>query len=186
MYKNILLLVLFVSLSHAQQNPPPPCGLKGLPENVPCWDEKSGKIIHTESANPVPSTPLTERQKALLNGTAPEPKPVEIPKFKVPKNKPSEERQQVHFPNAPQQVPEPAPVYVKPPVQETDPNVERQGQNYQTGYTIGRGLGAAIYNARLKHAINKACFDRGAEGWRLPSGQIIKCSDWKMAHPNHR
>lgn len=173
-------------LAHAQQNPPPPppCGEKGVPDNVPCYDSKSGKVIHTESPTRVPSTPLTDKQKAVLNGTTPEPKPVETPKFEVPKTEPVKDEQQVHFPNTPQNT-DPTPTATSPQSQETNPSAAQQRRDYQAGYTLGQGLGNAIYNARLRHAISKAC-NKGAEGWRLPSGQVIMCSDWKRAHPNRR
>jgi len=36
------------------QTVPPPCGEKGVPDNVPCYDAKSGKVIHTETPANVP------------------------------------------------------------------------------------------------------------------------------------
>jgi hypothetical protein len=51
------------------------------------------------------------------------------------------------------------------------------------GAAIGNSIRTAIYNRRLKNAINKACFKEHAEGWRLPSGGVVSCADWMRAFP---
>jgi hypothetical protein len=63
------------------------------------------------------------------------------------------------------------------------PSQQAQTDSYQTGYAIGQALGGAIYQARLRHAINRACFDQHSEGWQLPNGNIIRCEDWMDAYP---
>jgi len=66
---------------------------------------------------------------------------------------------------------------------ESQPSQQAQTDSYQAGYAIGQALGGAIYQARLRHAINKACFDQNSQGWRLPNGQTIYCKDWMNAYP---
>ncbi len=53
----------------------------------------------------------------------------------------------------------------------------------QIGHAAGTLLGSTIYQARLKRAINKACFDQHFDYWRFPNGQTITCADWMRAHP---
>ena len=69
------------------------------------------------------------------------------------------------------------------------PSQQTQTDNYQAGYAtgeaIGQALGNAIYQARLRNAINKACFDQHSQGWRLPNGNVIRCTDWMNAHPRN-
>jgi len=59
-----------------------------------------------------------------------------------------------------------------------------QGSNYEAGYAVGQALGNGILTLRLEHAINKACFNEHAEGWRLPSGTTILCTNWSAVHPH--
>lgn len=54
----------------------PPVGGKSVPDNVTCYDVKTGKVLHTE-ATVLPTQPLTDEQKAVLNGNAPVLKPVD-------------------------------------------------------------------------------------------------------------
>src|SRR6266404_9161901 len=54
---------------------------------------------------------------------------------------------------------------------------------YDDGRVVGAAIGSAMYQARLKHAINKACFDQGSQGWTLPNGATIYCGDWSRANP---
>lgn len=56
-------------------------------------------------------------------------------------------------------------------------------KEFEAGQVVGAALGNAIYVARLRHAISKACFDKHAEGWKLPNGQVISCQAWMDAHP---
>lgn len=59
-----------------------------------------------------------------------------------------------------------------------------QGGDYQAGYAIGQAFGNGILNLRIEHAINKACFNDHAEGWRLPNGTTILCTNWSAVHPH--
>ena len=53
--KKFVIAIWFLSAVPAfGQSVPPPCGQKGVPDNVPCYDAKSGKVIHTESPPFVP------------------------------------------------------------------------------------------------------------------------------------
>lgn len=72
----------------------------------------------------------------------------------------------------------------------TQPEPSQQTQTdstYQAGYAIGQALGGllnrAIYQARLRRAINKACFDQHFDFWQWQNGDKILCKDWMNAHP---
>ncbi len=69
--------------------------------------------------------------------------------------------------------------------QQTDDQRQQdtQQQNYAAGYALGQAMGGVISQIRLRRAINKACFDRRAEGWQLPNGALIRCTDWSKANP---
>src|SRR5260370_3772768 len=59
-----------------------------------------------------------------------------------------------------------------------------QASDYQSGYVFGQALGNGILNLRIRHAINKACFDQHAQAWRLPDGTVILCTNWSEANPH--
>jgi hypothetical protein len=203
MRKAILLMVpmiLTTALALAQQGPPPgypsgapwppvlPCGSQGVPDNVACVDH--GKIVNTKSPSFTPHQDWTPEQKAIWNGTYPQPTPVKIPKFK-PTPLPPIQKTEIHFPSSPtpQQGEEESEQHIietpPAPSSNTDVYAEQQREYYESGQAIGAALGRMIYAARLRHAINKACFDQGAEGWKFEDGHTIACSDRKVTHPRH-
>jgi hypothetical protein len=59
-----------------------------------------------------------------------------------------------------------------------------RASDYQAGYAVGQALGNGILTLRLEHAINGACFNKHAEGWRLPDGSTILCTNWSAVHPH--
>ena len=192
----ILLLILPVP-AWTQQSPPPPapCGEKGVPYTVPCYDVKSGKLLHTNSPPFVPSEPLTEHQKAILNGTAPNPQPPATPA-------PGSLSPQPPASKAPGVTTTSTPVFQPRPETTTDvPGTtsrhDRESEDAEwariraekqreaqagavLGSAIGLGIGNAIYNRRLKHEIDKACFEKHVKAWRLPEGDVIDCSVWQL------
>jgi hypothetical protein len=160
---------------------PPPCGLKGLPDNALCFDLKTGKFLHTNQPPFIPSTPLPELPPT-------DNKPTTIQPYKVAPSIPTTSPPKIEsIRSAPKET---APT----PVVQPDTNPNREGlsdagiqqekqEEYAAGEVLGNAIGGVIYAARLRHTINKACFDRGAKGWRLPNGRTISCQNWEVLHP---
>jgi hypothetical protein len=189
-------LLLFAIAAHAQQGPPPgypkdapwpppppPCGEKGVPANAVCDDH--GKLRNTQSPVFTPHQDLSEEQKAVLNGTAPQPKNPEIPKSQPPPPPPVT-KSEVPAINVPPPTANTPPAVYTPPTNsdaESRRIQEQRQRQYQAGYSAGQGIGNLANVAILKHRINKACFDKHAYSWRFPNGATIRCSDWMAAHP---
>ena len=166
-------LLTCAALAQAQQQGPPPgypkdapwpplCGDKETPNNVPCFDTKSGKPIHTDSPNFVPSQPLTDQQRALLNGTQSEPIDVQkIFKDAAPattSTRPPEKAQGASgfpgfgFPPV-TTPPDPEPVYRRSQASDDQAQkkiADEKRQEYQSGQVIGSALGNAFSNAIWK------------------------------------
>lgn len=76
----LLALTLAVVAAKAQDAPPVvPCGL-GQADNIPCYDTKAGKVIHTESQMALPHQDLTNPLPSANTSVA----PVTVPKIEVP------------------------------------------------------------------------------------------------------
>ena len=187
-----LLLPLLVAAAWGQgpPSPPPPapCGQKGVPDNVPCYDVKSGKLLHTASPNYVPSQPLTDEQKAALNGPAPTPEPIETEKTQKehgPRNIPNPStNQQPAFGlppgSAAQEQTTPASVDARGGITDDQEwkkiQVEKQ-REYEAGYALGQGIGAAVLDRLTLHSITKTC-KKGAGKVRLANGGVVDCVRW--------
>jgi hypothetical protein len=74
--KFLIVISLLSAVSALAQTVPPPCGEKGVPDNVPCYDAKSGNVIHTQSPGFVPHQDLQP-----LPPPAP---PIVVPKPQAP------------------------------------------------------------------------------------------------------
>jgi hypothetical protein len=187
LFCSVIAATCLAAVGYGQTAAPPilPCAVVGQSSNVPCLNPATGKVQASapNTAPPVPGmiNPLTLPALPVT--------PIVIPKF------------QPYVPPKPVQgIVVGAPPWGQPQEPEVQQNVtvqqnievntndvytEQMRENYQAGQQVGTALGGLIYNRRLRHAINKACFDRGAKGWRLPSGRVIMCSDWMAAHPRH-
>lgn len=187
-----LLLPLLVAAAWGQSPPPPPppppCGEKGVPDNVPCYDVKSGKLLHTASPINVPSQPLTKEQKAVLNGPAPTPEPIETEetqKSMVPRNIPNPSTNQqpaLGLPpgsTAQEQTP-PASVDTRGRItddQEWKKTQVQKQREYEAGYALGQAIGAAVQDRLTLHSITKTC-KKGAGKVRLANGGVVDCVRW--------
>jgi hypothetical protein len=60
------------------QTVPPPCGEKGVPDNVPCYDAKSGKVIHTNTPGFVPHQEINPLPPSAEPVTAPTVAPAKV------------------------------------------------------------------------------------------------------------
>jgi hypothetical protein len=155
----------------------------------PATPEKQYEILCVANPNPpdwcktkqqVPFKPLTAEQKALLNGTKPEPV---VPPAQKPYQPPT-------VTPAPTWT---APAAVTPATRTIDAdapetprvdNTQQRQQAYETGQAMGNVAGALIGNAirkhQLKNQINKWCEQHpGAEhGWHNSNGQAVTCDVW--------
>jgi hypothetical protein len=193
-----LLIVAAVpacSQSSSVSPPPLPCGAKGIPDNAPCL--KDGKLINTSTPNPVPHTPLTEEQKAVLEGTAPQPQPIDP--AKVSKDSAAQKTAQssgystpLPLTNLQQQVEE-----QNKQNEELDRENEQrqqqirqqqaqqaaqQQQARQAGQQLGAASGNLMITLIIRHRINTFCSKNPGGWWNLSNGTRVHCSDWNAAH----
>jgi hypothetical protein len=149
---------------------------------------KSGKLLHTASPNYVPSQPLTKEQKAALNGPAPTPEPVETEKTQkstTPRNIPNPStNQQPAFGLPPgstaQEQTTPASVDARGGITDDQEwkkiQVQKQ-REYEAGYALGQGIGAAVLDRLTLHSITKTC-KKGAGKVGLANGGVVDCVRW--------
>jgi hypothetical protein len=183
------VLLFFTVAGYAQQGPPPdypkdapyppipPCGEKGVPADQLCDDH--GKIRNAPTTTT--HQDLSDEEKAVINGTAPQPNPVA-----VPKSQPSSPSRMVKSAVPDIGTPEPIPTENTPTPVNTPPTnndaewhrVQQQKQSeYQAGYTAGQGIGTAIQNRLLLHEISKRC-KHGAVTVGFTDGRIVDCAQW--------
>src|SRR5579863_1340274 len=95
----LISVSLLIAVSGFGQSVPPPCGEKGVPNNAPCYDAKSGKVIHTDSPPfvphqdikplPPPAEPVTIPATQPTKTTVPHgAEPIVVPKLRPPETTP--------------------------------------------------------------------------------------------------
>lgn len=187
--KEFHLLLLFIgilAIRASAQEVPPPCGEKGIPDNVPCMDLKTGKVLHTKMPLFTPHRDLPPLPPIAKPSTIPKIQPVAPGTVKtIPTTLPDSNTYTKPHPDA--TAPQEEVRLSAKDNEGWDRIAKEKEQEFESGEALGATLGSAIGNAlnirRVKHDINKACFDKGAKGWLFPNGHTAKCSDWEIIHP---
>jgi hypothetical protein len=200
--KSLILFFLLVAgtipaCSQSSPAPPPPlpCGTRGIPDSVPCL--KDGKLINTSTPNPVPHTSLTEEQKAVLEGTAPQPQPIDP--SKVSKDSAAQKTAQSNVDVTPLPITNLQQQIEEQNKQNEELNREneqrqqqirqqqtqqaaQQHQAHQAGQQLGAASGNLMVTLILRHRINSFCSKNAGGWWNLSNGSRVYCSDWNAAH----
>jgi len=166
----LIVVLVLVGTSAFGQEVPIPCGEKPDSVPVPCFDAKGA--IHTP--------PSTQPPHQELMPLPPASAPIVIPKIQASINTPPTPAITPKLATPDTSLPKTQSSDNSAPLRTLQPT---QADDDRIGYAIGQAIGGSIYQARLTHAINKACFDRHSEGWRLPNSDVILCEDWMKAHP---
>ena len=167
---------------------------------IDCHPATAEELHRLEKSKPqIPNTPLTTEQKALLDGTAPNPESVNpnvangktvettVP---LPAGAIISDTQGVREHPAEQNLES------EGLARRNDVELERQReqlaaqersiqqQNYQAGYAIGQRIGTAVNSAVLRHKITKWCKERPGldHGVQLANGQSIHCDEWNTGN----
>jgi|SRR5882762_1500966 len=167
---------------------------------IDCHPATAEELHRLEKSKPqIPNTPLTTGQKALLDGTAPNPEPVNpnvangktvhtaVP---LPDGAIIGDTQGVREHQAEQNLES------EELARHNDSELERrreqpaaeqrsiQQQNYQAGYAVGQGIGNVIGVVALRHKITKWCEAHPGHdhGFRLADGRNIYCDEWNSGN----
>jgi hypothetical protein len=163
----------FAALCIANPNPPKECPPK--PSTL--------TSVHTQ--------PLSDTQKALLNGTAAPPQPIDPSKIL---------KDAAAATNKKQPQPTPSPSFqpaVPPPSVTTDSEEQqqlrrqeaqdaeqtaKQRQAYENGQRIGSAGGSLMVALIVRHRINSFCKKNPSGSWTFANGNRIYCSGWNASH----
>lgn len=152
--------VCFITVTGLAQTlplpPPPPCGLPHLPANVICWDQKSGKLLHTDAPPLIPIIPRAPMPPV-------DTKPVTIPKFK-PYVPPPVHKTEIPPPN-----------WNEPPEPQDSTTVNSEGWSYQGNtscYHDGGTLQCFSTGALQSYATSQAEFEASFQAGEAVGGTI--------------
>jgi hypothetical protein len=171
------LVSVIPTIAQSPSDSPPllPCGTAGVPANVPCLEAKTGKVVNTNTPSQVPHQPPPQiPAPATPEATSPTiPAPVTTlhsPTVPPPSAQMTPQSSESNQPSV-------------PTIQPNPESTETGQGTYLAGQELGQAIGARIYDMRVRHVINNACFVKHAEAWKLPDGTIIPCADWMKANP---